>query len=48
MKLSEEIRSHAEIYYEYDWSDEVAKLEAKLLAVECSECEKTLLDCECE
>ena len=24
------------------------ELEAKLRAVECAECEKTLLDCECE
>jgi hypothetical protein len=26
----------------------IAQLEAKLRAVECAECEKTLLDCECE
>jgi hypothetical protein len=27
---------------------EIVQLEAKLRAVECAECEKTLLDCECE
>ena len=28
--------------------EEIAALKAKLLAVECAECGKSLLDCECE
>ncbi len=28
------------------YADEVAKLEAKLMAVECGECGKTLLECD--
>ncbi len=28
--------------------DVVARLQAKLMAMECAECEKTMLECECD
>ena len=31
-----------------NYVNELAQLEAKLMDIECSECEKTLLECECD
>ena len=56
MKLSEQISEWSKANLGEDYidvrivimfADMVAQLEAKLRAVECSECGKTLLDCEC-
>jgi len=57
MKLSVDIKNAQGGYpYKYKrtpmsrlqrWEREAAELEAKLESIECAECEKTLLDCEC-
>ena len=57
MDVSERIRELASDISSHFWpmrdsfmemADEVAQLEAKLKAIECAECEKTLLACRCD
>ena len=46
MKLSEQMSHVGQEAYEY--APDVAQLEAKLESITCGECEKNMLECECE
>ena len=55
MELSEEINEYADSLYSEEWkdkytewADKAEQLEAKLTAIECAGCGKTMLECECD